>query len=221
MSSCVTTVVAHPWHLACEALHAVLETAGTEVVADVPDARELVAASLRFSPDVVLVDQTLLREAPIADTVRAVHGSRMLVLGSSAGQADLLDALEGGADGFLSPLQPVTAVIEATLRVAAGETYIPPGMLGLLLRELIQRRRDDDAVLRRYSSLSRREREVLRLIADGATAQQMAKMLYLSPHTVRTHVQNVLEKLGVHSRVEAASLVLEYDLFTRFEDDPA
>jgi DNA-binding NarL/FixJ family response regulator len=196
----------------------VLEASGTDVVGDAATAHGLIAASESFAPDVVLVDHGLVHDAAIADTVRAVHGSRMLVLGSSAAQAELLDALESGADGYLSPLQPVSAVSEAATRVAVGETYIPPGMLGGLLRELIRRRRDDDAVLRRYSSLSRREREVLRLIAEGATAQQMARTLYLSPHTVRTHVQNVIEKLGVHSRVEAASMVLEYDLLTRFED---
>jgi two-component system nitrate/nitrite response regulator NarL len=214
-------VIGHPWLLARQALRIALEDSGADVVADAAAAPQLVAASSRLRPDVVLVAHGLVHDAAqdLADRVRTQYGSRLLVLGSTPAQAELLEALESGADGFLSPLQPLAALADAAARVGAGETYIPAGMLSGLLRELITRRRDDDAVLQRYGRLSRREREVLRLIAEGATAPEMATALFVSPHTVRTHVQNVIEKLGVHSRVEAASIVLEYDLLSRFPDD--
>jgi DNA-binding NarL/FixJ family response regulator len=129
-----------------------------------------------------------------------------------------LRALEAGADGFLPATAPLAELESALQRVVRGETYIPPGMLGGLLRELIDRRRQDDAVLRRFTRLSRREREVLGLISQGESLSEMASVLFVSHHTIRTHVQNVLEKLEVHSRVEAASLVAEYELLGRFND---
>jgi len=213
-------VIGHRWRTVGDALQVVLSRAGVDVLASVATGPEVLAASADFRPEVVLVEHALIRSRDLADTVRGEHGSRVLVLGATVEQTELLDALESGADGFLSPCQPLGTVLKAIGDVHLGDTYIPPGMLSGLLRELITRRRDEDVVLRRFGRLSRRERTVLRLIAEGATAQEMASSLVLSPHTVRTHVQNVLEKLEVHSRVQAASMVLEYDLLSRFPDEP-
>jgi DNA-binding NarL/FixJ family response regulator len=216
----VRAVVAEPRLLVREALCAAVAATGAEVVAHNEDAAGLAAITETTRPDLVLVAHRLIESAPgLADTVRGEHGCRLLVLGRSADQGSLLAALESGADGFLVPTMRLAELANAIERVGAGETYIPPGMLSGLLRELITRRRDDDSVLRQFSRLSRREREVLRLIAEGATQAQMAAALYLSPHTVRTHVQNVIQKLGVHSRVEAVSIAIEYDLLSRFTEE--
>jgi DNA-binding NarL/FixJ family response regulator len=214
-------VVAEPRLLVRQSLCAAIAARGTEVVADVADARALVAATGQHHPDVAVITTHLWDDSvpDLADRVRAEHGCRLLVIGHRAHQAELLQALESGADGFLPPTAPLADLGRALDQIGAGDTYIPPGMLSGLLRELINRRRDDDAVLRRFSRLSRREREVLRLIAAGASLQEMASLLYLSHHTVRTHVQNVIGKLEVHSRVEAASMVVEYDLIGRFNEE--
>ena len=212
--------VGDPRPLVREAFCAALTAAGTEVVGASSDAAGLLATAARERPDLVLVDHRILESGQdLVDTVRGDHGARMLVVGRRADQIDLVMALEAGADGFLSPGMPLTELANAMERVTEGEAYIPPGMLSGLLRELITRRRNEDAVLQRFSRLSRREREVLRLIVDGAGQQEMAAALYLSPHTVRTHVQNVIEKLEVHSRAEAASIAVEYDLLGRFGED--
>ena len=89
-------------------------------------------------------------------------------------------------------------------------------MLGELLHTLIRRRREDDAALARFNRLSRREQEVLGLMVDGLDHQQIAAELIMSPHTARTHIQKVLEKLGVHSRLEAARFALDNNLLERF-----
>ena len=214
-------VIAEPRLLVRQSLCAAVVARGTEVVADVCDARALVAATGQHQPDVAVITADVLDGSvpDLADRVRAEHGCRLLVIGRRAHQAELLEALEFGADGFLPPTAPLADLGKALDQIAAGETYIPPGMLSGLLRELINRRRDDDAVLRRFNRLSRREREVLTLITTGATLHEMASALYVSHHTVRTHVQNVIEKLEVHSRVEAASMVVEYDLLGRFDDE--
>jgi len=214
-------VVAEPRLLVRQSLCAAVAARGTDVVADVGDARALVEATGRHHPDVAVIAAHLLDGSvpDLADRVRAEDGCRLLVIGRRAHQAELLQALESGADGFLPPTAPLAELGRALDQIGVGETYIPPGMLSGLLRELINRRRDDDAVLRRFNRLSRRERQVLGLIATGASLQEMASTLFLSHHTVRTHVQNVIEKLGVHSRVEAASMVVEYELLGRFNDE--
>ena len=86
-------------------------------------------------------------------------------------------------------------------------------MLGTLLHRLIQRRRERDEALRRMAGLTRREREVLALLADGGDNETIADRLFISPETARTHIQNVLGKLRVHSRLEAASFVNQSGIF--------
>ena len=214
-------VVGHHRCLLRESLTAAVTAAGAAVVGSVTDAPRLVACAQLERPDLVLAASDLAFSNPggLADTVRTELGCRLLVLGRTADQAELLRALEMGADGFAAPTLGLDELGVALRRVAGGETYLPPGMLSGLLRELIFRRRNEDPVLNRFSRLSRREREVLALIVEGVPHAEMAVRLYLSPHTVRTHVQNVIEKLGVHSRVEAASMALEYDLLDRFAED--
>jgi two-component system nitrate/nitrite response regulator NarL len=82
-------------------------------------------------------------------------------------------------------------------------------MLGALLARLIRRRREQDEAIRRMSRLTRREKEVLALLAGGADNDAIAQALVISPQTARTHIQNVLGKLGVHSRLEAAAFVMQ------------
>jgi DNA-binding NarL/FixJ family response regulator len=82
-------------------------------------------------------------------------------------------------------------------------------MLGPLLTHLIRRHREEEEARRRLRDLTRREREVLALLAEGTDNDAIAQRLVISPETARTHVQNVLHKLGVHSRLEAAAFVLQ------------
>jgi two-component system, NarL family, nitrate/nitrite response regulator NarL len=111
----------------------------------------------------------------------------------------------------------MTQLIEAVRAVGRGETMIPSRMLGSLISSLVRRRRGRDRAGRIAGSLTRREREVLFLLADGADNDGIAQALVISPQTVRTHIQNVLSKLGVHSRLEAASFVIRNDLRDELE----
>jgi DNA-binding NarL/FixJ family response regulator len=122
-------------------------------------------------------------------------------------QIALLDALEAGAAGFITRTSALGELITAIRAIHRGEAMVPPMMLGPLLAALIRRRREQANVMQRLSSLTRREREVLLLVCRGAHSRSIAEELVISPETARTHVQNVLSKLGVHSRVEAAALM--------------
>ncbi len=180
------------------------------VVAEARDGLQAVAEAERTRPDVALLDAGL----PNCDGIRAaelirdrVPGCRVLVLSTSEDQRLLVNALEAGASGFLSKASPLTDLIDAARTLFRGELVVPPPMLGGLLTRLIGRRREQDDALRTLARLTRREREVLGLLTHGVDNDGIAQHLVISPQTARTHVQNVLGKLGVHSRLEAAAFV--------------
>jgi DNA-binding NarL/FixJ family response regulator len=196
-----------------EAMRVVLESEpDLEVVAEAADGLEAVSLAEESRPNVALVDVHL----PNCDGVRAtfliterVSDCRVCVLATEEDEAMLVDAVEAGATGYLTKESPLAELIEAARALHAGETLIPKRLLGPLLSRLIQRRREQDDALRRASRLTRREREVLALLAEGADNDHIAQALVISPQTARTHIQNVLTKLGVHSRLEAAAFVVQ------------
>ena len=194
-----------------EAVRSVLESEpDLDVVGEARDGLQAVAEAERSQPDVVLLDAAL----PNCDGIRAtglirerVPASRVLILCEEEDDRILVDALEAGANGFLSKRSPLSELIEAARSLFRDEILIPPRMMGSLLARLIRRRREQDEAHLRLSRLTRREQEVLRLLARGADNDGIAQALVISPQTARTHVQNVLGKLGVHSRLEAAAFV--------------
>ncbi|MFF9865112.1 LuxR C-terminal-related transcriptional regulator [Streptomyces sp. NPDC013953] len=178
--------------------------------------------------DVALVDADLgAGTAPTAAPPRAVpdHGEDVvdgisLVAGVRSGQpavrtvvlAEKDDprraalALQAGASGWVAKdcsLQRLLTVIRGVLR---DETHLPPALLTGVLRELTTARRHRTESERLVESLTPREREVLRCMVAGLGRKAVAERLFLSPHTVRTHMQNVLGKLGVHSTLAAVAL---------------
>ena len=173
----------------------------------------------RVRPDVLLMcgmDHPKPGLQLSVDCVDRSPSTRTIIIGERLSQESLLVALEAGVSGYLARTMRLAEVIATVRRVHAGETCIPPGMLGGLLRGLIRRRRDEDVVVDRFSRLSPREKEVFALLVDGNDHRNIADILVVSPHTARTHIQNVLEKLEVHSRLEALALAVEHRLFERF-----
>jgi DNA-binding NarL/FixJ family response regulator len=107
---------------------------------------------------------------------------------------------------------PLEYLVHAIHAICRGDTLVPPAMLGALLDGLLRRRRQQHEALRLATSLTRREREVARLISQGASTRSIAESLVISNETARTHVQRVLTKAGVHSRLELAALLNETGL---------
>ncbi len=194
-----------------EAMRVVLENqTDLEVLAEAGDGLQAISEAERVRPDVALLDADL----PNCNGVRATYlikervpECRVLVLATHEDQAQLIAALEAGATGYLTKDRPLAELIDAARDVHRGETRIPRGMLGALLSRLIVRRREQDVALRRTAQLTKREKEVLALLADGADKHAIAQALVISPQTARTHIQNVLAKLRVHSRLEAVALI--------------
>lgn len=182
------------------------------VVGEAGDGLQAVSEAEKWQPDVAFLDAGL----PNCDGIRAtalirerVPGCRICVLSSGEDETTLVEAVGSGASGYLTKESPLVDLIEAARIVHRGETLIPRHMLGALLSRLIHNRREQDAALRLIGKLTRREKEVLSLLAGGADNDGIAEELVISPQTARTHIQNVLYKLGVHSRLEAAAFVIQ------------
>jgi DNA-binding NarL/FixJ family response regulator len=170
--------------------------------------------------DIALIDADLTAPAPhtapdeepddgiaLVDRVRTAHpATRTVVVAERDDPHRAARALQNGAAGWVakdSSLSRLLAVVRGVLR---DETHLPPALLTGVLRELTTARRNRTESERLVESLTNREREVLRCMVAGLGRKAAAEHLYLSPHTVRTHMQNVLGKLGVHSTLAAVAL---------------
>jgi DNA-binding NarL/FixJ family response regulator len=183
------------------------EQSGVEVVADISEGTHVVSEVERARPDVaLLMTSRATREitGTVATLCERMKGCRILVISEDEDEDLLLAVLEAGATGYLTNRSPVEDLVRGIHAVYEGETVVPPHMVGALLRRFIHRRREQDLALRRMSRLTAREREVLILLARGSGNDAIAETLVISPKTARTHIQNLISKLGVHSRLEAA-----------------
>ena len=179
---------------------------------------DVVATAVR--PDVVLMDLQLphLSGAEATSAIGAtLPGVRVLVLSASAEQGDVLAAVTAGASGYLVKSAGIDELVAAVHRTAAGQTVFGPGLAGLVLGEFRRRAKDADTSAHRRDetdlpTLTPRETEVLRLVAKGLSARQIAERLTLSHRTVENHVQNSLRKLQLTNRVELTRYAIERGL---------
>ncbi|MER6913172.1 response regulator transcription factor [Streptomyces sp. NPDC000594] len=152
-------------------------------------------------------DEGLVDGITLVTGVRSAHPAvRTVVLAEKDDPRRAALALQAGASGWVAKdcsLQRLLAVIRGVLR---DETHLPPALLTGVLRELTAARKHRTESERLVESLTPREREVLRCMVAGLGRKAVAERLFLSPHTVRTHMQNVLGKLGVHSTLAAVAL---------------
>ena len=193
------------------------------VVADVGDGPGAIEKAVQLRPDCAFLDVHLTGIDGIEATrgiKERLPGCAVIVLSPSEDDALLVAAVEAGASGFLTKDCPLTDLIAAARSVLRGEVVVPPRLLAPLLSGLMRHRKEQDEAMRRLSRLTRREREVLALLADGAGNDRIAENLVISPQTARTHVQNLITKLGVHSRLEAAMFAAHNDIVHDLDPEP-
>jgi len=214
--SLVRILIADESSMFRQALRVALESQPhLRVVAETETGCQAALEARRLSPDVAVVSLGLPHCDGIEATLRVQQDApdcRVLVLAEHEDLETLLEALEAGATGYLSKDSPLHELLHAVQAIHRGEAQVPPWMLRSLLAALIQRRRDDSRALQRAGWLTRREREVLALLARGKNNNAIAQELVISPETARTHSQNILSKLGVHSRLEAAAFVARHGI---------
>ena len=178
-----------------------------EVVAQASGGRMGVRLAHELRPDVVLMD---LQMPDLAghDATREIlerdPSTRVVVLTVVSDDADVVAALETGACGFLAKDTPVDDVIVAVRAAAQGGAWLSPRAAEIVLSRLRRKEKERPPELEAAIELSSRELDVLRLIARGLENSEIAKTLNISPRTAKNHVSNILAKLGLPSRVQAA-----------------
>ncbi len=144
--------------------------------------------------------------ALLARVCRTHPELRAVVLAAEDDPRRAVRALQAGACGWVAKDSSLSRLLVVVRGVLNGETHLPPALLTGVVRELTAARRDRTESERLVETLTPREEEVLRCMVAGLGRQAVAERLYLSPHTVRTHMQNVLGKLGVHSTLAAVAV---------------
>ena len=186
-----------------------LELGGCVVVGEAPNADQAVQLALDLEPDVVLLDIHMPGNGISAARRITDAGSTaaVVMLTQSAGDDDLFDALQAGASGYLlKTMEPST--LAAQLRgVLAGEAAMPPRLVARVLESFRQPGRRVPRRSPVAARLSSREWEVMELLGTGKSTDEVAKLLFLSPTTVRVHVSSVLRKLAVKDRESAFKLL--------------
>lgn len=188
-----------------------------EIVGEAGDGMEGVKRAARLKPDVVLLDLHMPglsgRDAAAMMTEEA-PGTHVLMLTVSEDAEDLIAALRAGACGYLLKNIEAEALVAAVVRAAAGESVISPQMMGKLVQgvrsEHPPKSPAPPVVASELNKLSPREREILAFIARGQSNKEIARGLDLAESTVKIHVQNLLRKLGLASRVQAAVFAVEH-----------
>ena len=210
-----TVLVADDQDLVRSGLEMVVAARGCEVVGTAADGREAVRLTRELQPDVVLMDIRM----PVMDGIAATRAivaeslpSRVLVLTTYDVDSYVYEALGAGAAGFLLKATPPDRLVEGIRTVAAGEALLAPTLTRRLIEEHVRRPAPHDGVPAQLSHLTEREVEVLGLIASGLSNDEIAADLVVSPATVKTHVNRILAKCEVTTRVQAVVLAYETGL---------
>lgn len=179
-----------------------------EVVGEAGDGAEAVRIATEMMPDVVLMDVRMPRRSGIEATAQIKEISpttRIVMLTVSDEEADLYDAVKAGASGYLLKHTPVEEIAEAVRNVFSGQSQISPSMATKLLSEFqtMVKKEDKPAASPTSPRLTEREMEVLKHVAKGLNNRDIAKELFISENTVKNHIRNILEKLHLHSRMQA------------------
>ena len=205
MSARILIVDDHP--LTREALSSLLGAHGLDVIGCASDGAEAIVEAARLQPDLVLLDLSM----PGIDGLTALPRLReaapdceVVVLTASGTEENLLSAIRAGAAGYLLKTEPPERIVEFLRGAAEGEAALSGSIARRLLEKVRQGRHADagvpDSIAR---ALSAREVEVLLLLDDHLSTDQIAARLFISEHTVRSHVKSLLRKLGVSSRRQA------------------
>jgi DNA-binding NarL/FixJ family response regulator len=201
----VLIVQDHP--LLASAIARILESEGDLIVSGVArrgDEAAILAA--REKPDVVLMDFRLpdcSGPAAAADIKQAVPDAAIVFHSADQTEGSLLDAIDAGAIAYLTKSATADQIVEAVRKAAVGEVLIPVELFAKAIARQHKVVTDEQARLRLSAQFTPRELDVLRLLAEGYDTADLAARLNIAPHTVEWHVRHVIEKLGVHSKLQA------------------
>lgn len=198
--------------LFAEAIRPQLEAGGIDVVGVVTTGKDAIEAAQRERPDIVLVDLGLPDQSGMvagANILEFLPDASVVALTALEDTQAVKNALRSGFSGYLTKDIPVGEFVDAVRAALGGQVIVSRRSASAV---------SDDREARKTSAelladqLTGREREVLRLLVDGASGEQISRRLRISPNTVRTHVQSILTKLQLHSRLEAATFAVRHGI---------
>ena len=180
-----------------------------EVVGEAADGEEAVAKAHELSPDVVLMDVRMPRLSGIEATRQirsALPGTEVLMLTVSDDEEDLYESVKAGANGYLLKEVPIDEIADTVRAIVQHRGVMSPSMTAKLIAEFrVLARRAAEREDLSQPGLTAREMQVLRLMAQSKSNKEIAGALFISENTVKNHVRNILEKLHLHSRMEAVT----------------
>ena len=202
----ITCLVADDHPAMVEAICDTLADDGIEIVGRAVDGEEALAKIQTRKPDVAVVDLRMPRVGGIEtarQVARATPETAVILYTAYGDRALLTEAIDAGARGFVLKEAPLADLVRAVRIVAEGGTYVDPVLAGALATA--------DATAK-LPDLTQRERDVLRLLANGLSNDEIGKELFISPETVRTHVRKAMEKLDADTRTQAVATALRQSL---------
>jgi DNA-binding NarL/FixJ family response regulator len=193
------------------------------IVHDLDKGSAFISKMAESPPDIFVVDAVILREAAalslpsILEFTRKCDPMRAIVIGDRFNEENVIAMMKGGVRGFLLREHLDADMIKCIRVVARGEIWLSPELTGLVVDELIrecqkkfQLKSPTSHQLAKMRNISKREMEVMALISESMTNEEIAQKLFLSAKTVKTHIRNLFEKTGIRNRVEAVLLYIRY-----------
>lgn len=212
-----TVVIVDDAQLFQAGLAAAFKQEGFDVVGQSTDALTAVSLARDLKPDLVLLDVLMpgISGLDVVDKIVEVSPrSRVVLLTSSESGEDLLKGIKAGARGYIVKTTPLADLVESVRHVLKGGAVVSPDMGGKLFDTVAHLLKHREVASARRPALTGREVEVLQSIAAGMTSREIGDKLFISENTVKNHVRNILDKLGLRSRNEAVMYALREQLIT-------
>ena len=224
MDESINVLIVHPRRVLREGLDfAVSHQQDMTQATSVASASEAIAMSSDLCPHVIIIDFGLPRRVGLAETHelhQAFPDAKILMMGATEQEADVLACIEAGAEGFFPEHGSLEDLLGSIRALAAGEILYSPRVVGVLVARIAKvARQQTRATPPLLAQLTRREREITRLIEQNLSNKEIAHRLHIETQTVKNHVHNILEKLQLSNRREAAQYAREHGLLQQGTGD--
>ncbi len=195
-----------------DGVKAVIERKGKDIkiIGEAENGKDVLEMAKHKPADVYVLDISMphLNGIETTDRLKKIDpGNKIIILSMHDGQAYVEKVLQAGAEGYILKKGATEEVIHAIREVYKGERYLSPGIAKYVIQGFLENKRDTDQTTP-FAKLTRREREILQIIAEGLSTKQIAQKLDISSNTAHVHTNNIMQKLNIHSRTDLVRFAL-------------